>query len=189
MNDYTKYSLKQLDEWVYDALNNEELTPLDIYEQINQTVREHVEYHTKNANKGTSLLNLFSSGSSHSTSFPPYNWNYEIPTELSSQDIWDDEKSAEELRKWYDENVMPSATQRDIDREALEEYDVRESEYYNHDRVTKWVLPVQQVIEEGIDNYFINLPDDLLDTVQWRRGDALEWIANDDGSYTLQKVS
>ena len=42
---YKKYSLEQLDNWVNDALNCEDLTPQDIYETITNVVDESVEYH------------------------------------------------------------------------------------------------------------------------------------------------
>jgi len=52
----------------------------------------------------------------------------------------------------------------------------------------KWVLPVQQSYIDGVDDYFINLPDDLLEQAGWKEGDTLEWIDKDDGSIVLQKV-
>ena len=56
------------------------------------------------------------------------------------------------------------------------------------DRVVKWQLPVQQVIEEGIDNYFVQFPDDLLEAVNLKEGDTVEWTDQGDGSYLLKKV-
>lgn len=56
-----------------------------------------------------------------------------------------------------------------------------------NDKVNKWVLPVETSDIDGVEDYFISLPDDLLRIVDWEEGDALEWIPNDDGSYTLRK--
>lgn len=39
------------------------------------------------------------------------------------------------------------------------------------------------VDEDGI----LNLPDELLKEAGWKEGDTLEWIPNDDGSFTLVK--
>ena len=39
------------------------------------------------------------------------------------------------------------------------------------------------VDEDGI----LNLPDDLLKETGWKEGDVLEWIDNEDGSFTLVK--
>ena len=44
----------------------------------------------------------------------------------------------------------------------------------------KYTLTVD---EDGI----LNLPDELLEETGWKEGDTLEWIPNDDGSFTLVK--
>ena len=44
----------------------------------------------------------------------------------------------------------------------------------------KYTLTVD---EDGI----LNLPDELLKEAGWKEGDTLEWIPNDDGSFTLVK--
>lgn len=42
---------------------------------------------------------------------------------------------------------------------------------------------ILKVDEDGI----LNLPDDLLKETGWKEGDMLEWIDNEDGSFTLVK--
>ena len=44
---YKNYSLQQLDNWVNDAMNCEDLTPQDIYDTVIKCVDESVEYHKK----------------------------------------------------------------------------------------------------------------------------------------------
>ena len=44
----------------------------------------------------------------------------------------------------------------------------------------KYTLTVD---EDGI----LNLPDELLKEAGWKEGDTLEWIPNEDGSFTLVK--
>ena len=56
------------------------------------------------------------------------------------------------------------------------------------DKVVKWVLPVQQKIEEGIDDYYIQFPDDLLEAANLKEGDLVEWVDQGDGSFMLVKV-
>ena len=56
------------------------------------------------------------------------------------------------------------------------------------DKVVKWVLPVQQKIEEGIDDYYVQFPDDLLEATNLKENDLVEWVDNLDGSYLLRKV-
>ena len=55
---YQKYSLQQLDNWVNDAVNCEDLTAQDIYDTIVKCVGESVEYHKKYYTKSVELLSL-----------------------------------------------------------------------------------------------------------------------------------
>ena len=54
----------------------------------------------------------------------------------------------------------------------------------------KWTLPVEMIGNVDLDEpeYFITLPDDLLEHVGWTEGTELNWNDNGDGSYTLTKV-
>ena len=69
----------------------------------------------------------------------------------------------------YYENVAPSATQRDIDK------------------VVKWQLPIERKIEDGIDDYYIQFPDDLLKAANLKPGDEIEWVDRNDGTFILRK--
>lgn len=51
------------------------------------------------------------------------------------------------------------------------------------DQVKKWTLPVE--IDGASGEYFLTLPDDLLDKLSWSEGDTLEWIDNKNGTLTL----
>jgi hypothetical protein len=58
-------------------------------------------------------------------------------------------------------------------------------------KVKKWILPVQEM-ENGdtMENeYFIQLPDDLLDQTGWKENDELNWVDNKDGTFTLTKTN
>ena len=37
------------------------------------------------------------------------------------------------------------------------------------------------------ENGILTFPDELMEELGWREGDMLEWIPNDDGSFTLKK--
>lgn len=55
-----------------------------------------------------------------------------------------------------------------------------------NDKVNRWILPVNE--ENG--EQFINLPNDLLEKVNWSQGDTLEWRPSGaDSEFILQKVS
>jgi len=54
---------------------------------------------------------------------------------------------------------------------------------------TRWILPVQEAKDMDTDEteYFVAFPQDLLDTADLKEGDAIHWIDNNDGSYTIRK--
>ena len=43
------------------------------------------------------------------------------------------------------------------------------------------------MIEDGED-IVLPFPDGLLESVGWQEGDTLEWLDNEDGSWTLRKA-
>ena len=55
------------------------------------------------------------------------------------------------------------------------------------DKVVKWVLPVERKIEDGIDDYYIQFPDDLLEAANLKPGDEIEWVDMNDGTFILRK--
>ena len=63
-----------------------------------------------------------------------------------------------------------------------------EDDVIKGDKVVKWELPIQQKIEEGIDDYYVQFPDDLLEAANLKENDLVEWVDNLDGSYLLRKV-
>jgi bifunctional DNA-binding transcriptional regulator/antitoxin component of YhaV-PrlF toxin-antitoxin module len=52
-----------------------------------------------------------------------------------------------------------------------------------------WTLPVEEVKDVDTDeiDYFITLPQDMLEQTGWIEGDILAWIDNGDGSFTMKK--
>ena len=43
-------------------------------------------------------------------------------------------------------------------------------------------------LQEDGDDLILPFPDDILDKIGWKKGDSLEWVDNQDGSFTLRKV-
>ncbi len=103
---YKKYSLEQLDNWVNDAVNCEDLTPQDIYETILKCVNESVVYHKKYYTKSVELLSLLKGNRSVDFGDMPQSLRY----------------TDEEM------DAMCDAAQ---DKEKCREYNLREAEYYN----------------------------------------------------------
>jgi hypothetical protein len=62
-----------------------------------------------------------------------------------------------------------------------------EEDVIKEDKVVKWVLPVQQKIEEGIDDYYVQFPDDLLEAANLKAGDQIEWVDMNNGTFILRK--
>ena len=116
---YKKYSLEQLDNWVNDALNCEDLTPEDIYDTIVKCVDEGVEYHKKYLTKSIELLSLLKGNR-------PVNFE---TTQKDWVDFWEETYYPEEHKQYTEEemNAMCDAAE---DKEKCREYNLREAEYY-----------------------------------------------------------
>lgn len=69
------------------------------------------------------------------------------------------------------------------DEELIAMCDAAEKE----DKVKKWVLPVEMDDPSGV--YYVSLPDDLLKSVNFVEGDEVYWEDNNDGTYTIRKVT
>ena len=41
---------------------------------------------------------------------------------------------------------------------------------------------------EDFDEYYLTIPDELLNSIGWEEGDVVEWRCNKDGSVLLEKV-
>jgi bifunctional DNA-binding transcriptional regulator/antitoxin component of YhaV-PrlF toxin-antitoxin module len=41
---------------------------------------------------------------------------------------------------------------------------------------------------EDFDEYFLTLPDELVQSIGWEEGNVVEWRVNKDGSVSLEKV-
>jgi len=215
---YKKYSLEQLDNWVNDAVNCEDLTPQDIYDTIVNVVNESVTYHKKYFTKSVELLSLLKGHRSFEidTSLDDIDASPGVSsaTQKDWVDFWEETYYPEEHKQYTEEemNAMCDAAE---DKEKCREYNLREAEYYNKraqldaeyerikqaggyewtpltekDEVKKWRLSVEEV-ENGDTmetEYFVTFPDDLLEAANLKEGDSIEWIDRGDGSYELRKI-
>jgi len=150
---YKKYSLEQLDNWVHDALNCEDLTPQDIYDTIVKCVDDSVEYHKKYLDKSTKLLSLLKGHVEIEIDLSGHPSNHiENANDTDWEEFWgevdsiSENYSADQLSKSWEENYYPeehkqyteeemnamcerAATENDKDK--CREYNLREAEYYN----------------------------------------------------------
>ena len=120
---YKKYSLEQLDNWVNDALNCEDLTPEDIYDTIVKCVDESVEYHKKYFTKSTELLSLLKGHRPVNFETTQSDWN----------NFWEENYYPEEGKQYTEEELdaMCDAAGEQEEKDKCREYNLREAEYYN----------------------------------------------------------
>jgi hypothetical protein len=52
---------------------------------------------------------------------------------------------------------------------------------------TSWTVTLEEA-EDGSGDLVMPLPQDLLDSQDWREGDTLNWEEGTNGSWTLSKV-
>ena len=144
---YKKYSLEQLDNWVNDAVNCEDLTPQDIYDTIVKCVDESVEYHKKYYTKSVELLSLLKGQRSVNLDVNDKDW----------EDFWQEQDQISQNYTEEDLNAMCDAAE---EKEKCREYNLREAEYYNKraeldaQHSEYWTNPgrnktYDQMIEEG----------------------------------------
>jgi len=124
---YKKYSLEQLDNWVNDAVNCEDLTPQDIYDTIVKCVDESVEYHKKYLTKSIELLSLLKG---HREVDFGDEGNITLGDTSDWNDFWEENYYPEENKQYTEEelNAMCDAAE---EKEKCREYNLREAEYYN----------------------------------------------------------
>ena len=121
---YKKYSLEQLDNWLNDALNCEDLSPQDIYDTIVKCVDESVEYHKKYLTKSIDLLSLLKGHRSVDFDYTEIGETY---------DGWDYTATGEKFPQYTEEEMdaMCERAATENDKEKCREYNLREVEYYN----------------------------------------------------------
>ena len=84
--------------------------------------------------------------------------------------------------KDYYENVAPSTEYKGTWNSFWEEDVIKE------DKVVKWRLPIEMKIEDGVDDYYIQFPDDLLEAANLKPGDDVEWVEQEVGTFLLRKI-
>ena len=117
---YRKYSLEQLDNWVNDAVNCEDLTPQDIYDTIVNVVNESVEYHKKYYTKSVELLSLLKG---HSEVDFGDKENISLGNSSDWSNFWEEDKQ-------YTDKELTAMCDAAEEKEKNREYNLREAEYY-----------------------------------------------------------
>lgn len=272
-HNYKKYSLEKLEEWIHNAIDQEDITPHEIYECVRNSAVESFQHHRKHYIRMSQLISLLDGD---------YKGNLEdVMKEREYYEGWDttatgekfprvcdkDDPSPECKKSWVDfweetyypeEHKKEQYTEEELDamceaaasqqeKDKCREYNLREAEYYNKraqldaeynkmqeqvsrndpnrlkyeegwvyestDRgktVTRrrvgslekeivkadgystsekktWTLPVEESNIDGVKDYYVTFPDDLLKAADLKEGDTVEWIDRKDGSFELRK--
>ena len=167
MTDYKKYSLGQVENFLYDAMSTD-ATPQEIYDVIKGVVEDNYYTYKQQASNAYELLALLNgNGKGHIS-------DWEEPSQYTDEEL-DEMCDAAEVEQ--DMKNIGDFLKQDRDSNFPGENTVK-------DKVKKWVLPV----EEDGDDCVITFPDDLLEAANLKEGDQLEWIDQGDGSCILKKV-
>ena len=96
---YKKYSLQQLDNWVSDAMNCEDLTSQDIYDTVIKCVDDNIEYHKKYLTKGIELLSLLKGNRPVEFDYTATGERFPAATKKDWIDFWEETYYPEENKK------------------------------------------------------------------------------------------
>jgi hypothetical protein len=203
--DYKKYSLENLENWLYDAMSAGEATPQEIYDVIVNAVKDNYYTYKKQASQAYELLALLNgNGKGHIEEYDDY---------LRDKEAYD----AAIREKEYYEPSMPPWGHSDLEymihnKESLScdkddsspeckgawndfwedsmppwGHSVATQKEEKGDKVVKWQLPVQ--VDGLSGDCFVEFPDDLLEAANLKEGDTVNWIDRGDGSFELRKVT
>jgi hypothetical protein len=203
--DYKKYSLENLENWLYDAMSAGEATPQEIYDVIVNVVKDNYYTYKKQASQAYELLALLNgNGKGHIEEYDDY---------LRDKEAYD----AAIREKEYYEPSMPPWGHSDLEymihnKESLScdkddsspeckgawndfwedsmppwGHSVATQKEEKGDKVVKWQLPVQ--VDGLSGDCFVEFPDDLLEAANLKEGDTVNWIDRGDGSFELRKVT
>ena len=196
--DYKKYSLENLENWLHDSMSAGEASPQEIYDLIIDVVKDNYYTYKQKASQAYELLSLLNSNGGwtyeevmkekeyYEPSMPPWGHSdleYLIHNkEPLSCDK--DDPSPECQKSWtnfWEDAPYPIYVNKDGDM-WIPDYVVKKE-----DKVVKWQLPIE--VDGLTGDCYVNFPDDLLEAANLKEGDQVEWIDNNDGSFTLKKVN
>jgi hypothetical protein len=189
VTDYKKYSLGQLENFLYDAMSAD-ATAQEIYDVIKGVVEDNYNVYknaTQKAFELHALLNGIGVGHISDATSRGNQIHQEIEDILVG--IHDDCRIPCDMEalKYTDEELDAMCA-------AAEEEELISKGYFKEDgfwkkpkdKVKKWILPIEEI---DCDECIINFPDDLLEAANLKEGDEVEWIDQGDGTYLMKKVT
>jgi len=191
VTDYKKYSLGQLENFLYDAMGAAEATPQEIYDVIKGVVEDNYYIYKKQASDAYELLALLNgNGKEHLTCDKD-------DTSSECKQSWNDFWKEPSMPPWgHSDMEALQYTEEELNAmcSVAEEEELISKGYFKEDgswkkpkdKVVKWILPVEEDDPSG--TYYITFPDDLLEATNLKEGDQVEWIDQGDGSFKLIKI-
>jgi hypothetical protein len=182
MTDYKKYSLEQVENFLYDAMSTD-ATPQEIYDVIKGVVQDNYYTYKNSTEKAYELLALLNgNGKGHIKEYDDCMrpWGH---SDMEALQYTEEElnamcdKAASKCPDIYHDQMIDAGYVKSAN--GLWVHPVLNSSTKT-DKVKKWILPVD-------DDYNITFPEDFLEQTGWKEGDTLEWHDQGDGSFKLTK--
>ena len=131
---YKKYSLEQLDNWVNDAVNCEDLTPQDIYDTVVRCVEESVKYHKKYFTKSVELLSLLKGHRPVDFDYTATGEKFPSATKKDWVDFWEETYYPEEHTKEQVREFEAKERDYEVLRAKLDAEHEKSKYYFEYDR-------------------------------------------------------
>ena len=184
MTDHKDYSLKQVENFLYDAMSAD-ATAQEIYDVIKGVVEDNYNVYKNATQKAYELLGLLNGNGEQHISDAISRGNKVHQAIDDCMPPWG--HSDMEALKYTEEelNAMCAAAE---EEELISKGYFKEDGLWkkSKDKVVKWILPIEEI---DCDECIINFPDDLLEAADLKEGDEVEWIDQGDGSYLIKKVT
>ena len=171
MTDHKDYALKQVENFLYDAMSAD-ATAQEIYDVIKGVVEDNYNVYKNATQKAYELLALLNgNGEGHISSYPVSKVEEKLKTPIQQN-------------PQYTEGEMDAMTAA-AEEELISEGYFKKDGFWRKSKI--WTVEIQMDGLTG--DAFIPIPDDLSDVVGWNVDDELEWCDNKNGSYILRKVT
>jgi hypothetical protein len=171
MTDHKDYSLKQVENFLYDAMSTESSSQ-EIYDVIKGVVEDNYNVYKNATQKAYELLALLNgNGEGHISSYPVSKVEEKLKTPIQQN-------------PQYTEEEMDAMTAAAEEEELISKGYFKENGFWRKSKI--WTVEIQMDGLTG--DAIIPIPDDLSDVVGWNVDDELEWCDNKNGSYILRKV-
>ena len=185
MTDHKDYSLKQVENFLYDAMSAD-ATAQEIYDVIKGVVADNYYVYKNATQKAYDLLALLNGNGEENISDAISRGN---KVHQSLDDILvgihnDCRIPCDMEALKYTDEEMDAMTASE-EKELIVKGFVKVNGFWQKPK-TSWIVKIEMDGLTG--DAYIPIPDDLSDIVGWDVDDELEWHHQGDGSYILRKV-